>query len=332
MLKYIRILLLLLGLSGCLNPADKVESYNFYYWKSKFHIGSAEQNYLDQLGTKKLYIRLFDVDQADNGFPQPVGTLQGLDTGEIAQELIPVVYIANRSFNGLSMAEVDTLAKRVYTRIKHLFTQSGITSIPEIQIDCDWTPGTRLAYFAFLTHLKTYSNAAVTCTLRLHQVKYRSDTGIPPVDKVYLMCYATSSPLEKDPKNSILDLALLKDYLEEINTYPLQFDIALPLYSWAIVRNHLGEVRLINGVSAHDLETPSYQRLENGQYLVREDVFLQGMYLNKGFHVKIESISPDLLAQVQHYLQDHIQHGYNLVYFHLDEQFLRRFAITELKY
>ena len=323
--------LLLLGIAGC-KPVEKPVTHDFYYWKSKFEVDSVEQNYLSLMGSKNIYVRLFDVDQSDRGFPQPVGNLQGLDPSVVRQNLIPVVYITNRSFNGMSIAAVDTLAKRVYTRVSRMFTQAGINKIPEIQIDCDWTQGTRNVFFTFLESLKKYSGTGITCTLRLHQVKFKTSTGVPPVDKVYLMCYATSSPLEKDPRNSILDIALLADYLQDINAYPLDFDLALPLYSWAIVRNHLGEVRLINGVSAQELQAPQYQLQADGKYRVEQDVFLKGLYLNKGFSVKVESISPELLQEVQAYLKSHVQANYKLVYFHLDAQFLSRFAIPELKY
>jgi hypothetical protein len=43
-------------------------------------------------------------------------------------------------------------------------------------------------------------------------VKDKAQTGVPPVEKVYLMCYSTSSPLENSSKNSILDVVILKNY------------------------------------------------------------------------------------------------------------------------
>jgi hypothetical protein len=46
--------------------------------------------------------------------------------------------------------------------------------------------------------------------------------GIPPVRKVYLMCYSTSSPLENSDKNSILDIQILKNYLSEVQNYPIK--------------------------------------------------------------------------------------------------------------
>lgn len=328
--KRVWIWLLALGLSGC-QGMNKDPAADFYYWKSTFSPGAVEQSYMDRLQTKRLFVRLFDVDLAEDGSARPVGTLSGLDTTGITPEIIPVVFITNRTFLQLQPEDTDHLARRIDTRIEHMAERAGIQNLREIQIDCDWTAGTREAYFRFLKSLQQHSGKKVTATLRLHQVKFRDNTGVPPVNKVYLMCYATSSPLEKDPGNSILDIALLKDYLGNINDYPLAFDIALPLYSWAIVRNHLDEVRLLNGVTSSDLSQKYFQRQTDGLYLVKQDVFLNGMYLNTGFRLKVERITPGLLKKAQRFLKNHVESPYRLVYFHLDAEFLQRFAIPDLK-
>src|SRR5690606_2105981 len=171
----------------------------------------------------------------------------------------------------------------------------GFENFDEIQIDCDWTESTRDSYFQFLKELKEISQKNIGSTLRLHQVKFRNKTGIPPADKVYLMCYATSSPIEEIEKNSILDLELLKDYLNDVDRYLLKKDVALPIYSWAIVTNHLGKKKLINGVSASDLDNENYKKLKDGFYRIEADTFLKGIYINKGFEVKLETISAELL-------------------------------------
>jgi hypothetical protein len=56
------------------------------------------------------------------------------------------------------------------------------------------------------------------------------------------MCYSTSSPLENSDKNSILDIQILKNYLSEVQNYPIKkIDVALPI-SWGIVTNHFGNI------------------------------------------------------------------------------------------
>ena len=97
--------------------------------------------------------------------------------------------------------------------------------------------------------------------MRLHQVKDKQQTGIPKVNKVYLMCYATSSPLDNSNANSILEVNLLKNYLHNLQDYPLKMDIALPIYSWGIVTNHLGKKKLINALEEKDLQNRNFQKV-----------------------------------------------------------------------
>jgi hypothetical protein len=154
-------------------------------------------------------------------------------------------------------------------------------------------------------------------------VSDKEKTGVPPVDKGVLMCYATSQPTGKPDKNSILDIPLLKNYLQTVNDYPLDFDVALPLYSWGIVTNHLGKIKLINGLTAKEMEgNENFKKLSENQFEVAEDCFFREFYLNKGFKIKIENITPELLREAKTFLDKKIKNDYHIVYYHLDKPFL----------
>ncbi|MBK7469002.1 MAG: hypothetical protein IPJ43_20660 [Saprospiraceae bacterium] len=60
--------------------------------------------------------------------------------------------------------------------------------------------------FLFPTKLKSISDKEISATLRLYPYKYTDNMGVPPVDKVMLMCYNLLNPLENLKQNSILDL------------------------------------------------------------------------------------------------------------------------------
>jgi len=314
---------------GC-KPEQKSHPIQFYHWKSNADIGQTEIEYFKELNSNKLYIRLFDVVQK-GGRPEPTAVLQNFDSKKLNTAYIPTVYFVNEVFYKLSAAENQKLAENVFELIRNISKNYGFENFDEIQIDCDWTESTRDSYFQFLKELKEISQKNIGSTLRLHQVKFRNKTGIPPADKVYLMCYATSSPIEEIEKNSILDLELLKDYLNDVDRYPLKTDVALPIYSWAIVTNHLGKKKLINGVSASDLDNENYKKLKDGFYRIEADTFLKGIYLNKGFEVKLETISAELLRQTREFLDSKIKSDFEIVYYHLDQMFLKRYTIADLK-
>lgn len=329
MKRFVFLLIFQMIFFGCKSD-PRTHPIQFYHWKSNAEIGQTEIDYFKKLNSNKLYIRLFDVVQKD-GRPAPTAFLQNFDSKKLNAKYIPTVYFINEVFYKLSAAENQKLAENVFELIQKISKNSGFENFDEIQIDCDWTESTRDSYFQFLKELKEISQKKIGSTLRLHQVKFRNKTGIPPVDKVYLMCYATSSPIEEIEKNSILDLDLLKDYLKDIDKYPIKTDVALPIYSWAIVTNHLGKKKLINGVSESDLDNENYKELKDGFYSIEADTFLRGIYLNKGFEIKLETIPAELLKQTGEFLDSKIKSDYEIVYYHLDRMFLERYSIDDLK-
>lgn len=314
-------------LSGCKKPAERSHSIHFYVWKTTPKLTEKEEKVFEKTAAKNLYVRLFDI-VTDLGKPKPQAVLKEWKTNLLAEAFIPVIFITNETFSEITASTNEELAKNTFELIEEITGQYDL-DYEEIQIDCDWTESTKDAYFSFLISLKKISQKEVTSTLRLHQVKYRRITGIPPVNKVYLMAYATSSPIADQEVNSILDLDLLKDYLQSINDYPLDFDVALPLYSWAIVSNHLGRKKLINGIAEEDLTHEDFEQKE-GRFIAKKDLFLEGLYINEGFEVKIEGISPELLKETKTYLGQKIKKPFAWVYYHLDHRFTDRFTINDL--
>ncbi|WP_461533320.1 hypothetical protein [Sinomicrobium sp.] len=302
----------------------------FYHWKSQIQIGKTEKEYFEALESDKLYMRFFDVDLVQ-GNPAPVSVVEDFDSRILQATYIPVVFVTNRAIKSVGSTGGKTLAENIDKLISKMAEDYKLDNFDEIQIDCDWTASSKNMYFAFLEQLKKISGKKISCTLRLHQVKYRERTGIPPADKVYLMAYATSNPVEDDGKNSILDFDLLKDYLSTVDSYPLDMDVALPIYSWAVVTNHLGKSKLINGVSENELQSPAFRQTAPHTYELTEDVFLRGIYLNKGFDIRVEEVSRELLKDTRYFLESKLNRPYDYVYYHLDSIFLRRFTPDDLR-
>ena len=325
-LKSILILVCLLLLVSCKENRQQV---NFYYWKSRVDIGDIEQRYYSSLKSDKLYIRFFDVDKQD-GKIAPLAKIDLFDPDVLSTEYVPVIFITNRTFSGISQDEIHTLVENISTLVGRICEKNNILSIKEIQIDCDWTETTKNDYFLFLRQLQEACKEKISCTLRLHQIKFYKKTGVPPISKGYLMCYATSNPGEQ-VDNSILDIELLKDYTSEINSYPLDFDVALPIYSWGVVTNHLGRIRLINNVTLNDIDTALFKLKENSTFEATDDFPFHGFYLSRGFTLRIETITPELLREARQYLRKKIKKPFNVIYYHLDRPFLEQYKIEDLQ-
>lgn len=299
----------------------EIHPYTFYYWKTHLSLNQEEKEALDHATVPFVYTRFFDIDKINGKF-QPVAIITKSKDFQTQKEIVPTVFITNQTFLNISEDEIKFLAENVHQLIQKKIINYNFKVNNEIQIDCDWTKGTRNDYFNFLKELKKVSGKEITCTLRLHQVKDKKLTGIPPVEKVYLMCYSTSSPLETSDRNSILDANILKSYLSKLEGYPIKnIEVALPIYSWGIITNHLGKHRLINALSKKDLKNPDFKKISENEAEILKDGFYFGNYLNKGFRIKVEEISDEQLKDVIHFLNKKISH-FNIIYYQLDSKFV----------
>ncbi|MGG5208890.1 hypothetical protein ACQWU4_08060 [Chryseobacterium sp. MIQD13] len=318
-MKVLKALLILILFVSCHKKEE--HPYTFYYWKTHLKLDQVEKKVLDHASVPYLYTRFFDIDKADGKF-QPVAVITKDKSFETGKQIVPTVFITNQSMYHISAEEIRFLAKSIHELVQKKTQEYGLKINNEIQIDCDWTAGTRDDYFKFLKELKRVSGKEITCTLRLHQVKDKNQTGVPPVEKVYLMCYSTSSPLENSNKNSILDAAVLKSYLSKLEDYPIKkIEVALPIYSWGIVTNHLEKHKLINALSRKDLENPGFKKISDDEVEIIKDGFYFGNFLSKGFRIKVEEISDEQLEDVTCFLEKKIPH-FNIIYYQLDSKFV----------
>jgi hypothetical protein len=300
-------------------------SVSYYYWKTTLEPGVLSgDSLMPYSGTDTpVFLRLFDVDySAGYGGPVPVGGLNVSYT-EVKRPIVPVVYITNRVFTQSKQGQLDSLpvkvARRIQARLQELSgsalsqTYQEATAeqrnwldlhrdsfvyiwsrqfVPEIQIDCDWTPATRDAYFHFLETFKKQpitQTCTLSCTVRLHQFRDRKENGIPPVQRGTLMCYNMSSPRDTATRNAIFDLALLQGYLKDQPEYPFPLDVALPVFSWgAWFRS--GEFRgLLSGWDTNTLsDTAYFHTVGSNLYRIRRDTAWGSDYLREGDLVRLD--------------------------------------------
>jgi len=321
-----QLLIFILLMTGC-SKTDINNDHGFYYWRSKLNLTKNEQQLLNNSKASNLYTRFFDVVKQDNQFLE-VGVISIDKNFSINKKIVPVIFITNETWFNIKSNEIEFLANQINDHINRIKSNHKLDLANEIQIDSDWTISTKDDYFKFLQTLKKVSKKNVTCTLRLHQVKDKLQTGIPPVEKMYLMCYATSSPLENRVENSILDVKALKSYLKNIGAYPVKLDVALPIYSWGIVTNHVGRKKLINAVTAEELmQNKNFRKIDNNNFEVLNDDFYFGMYLNKGFKIKVEEIPEKDVIESIAFINEKLDYKPVLIYYHLDERFTKNYNI-----
>ncbi len=265
----------------------------FYHWKATFAPTRSDRATLDSLGVKTLYIRFFDVDwDAAKRLPIPKATTQFRQRPGPGLRVIPVVYITNRTVANLPPANVPELARNLTNRIRQLADQQGIR-LTEIQIDCDWTRTTRAAYFSLLTAISREARVPLSATIRLHQVKFAAQTGVPPVARGMLMAYNTGDWKQPGTRNAILDLHDLQGYTDYLPGYPLPLDLALPLFRWTVVYRNGRFLTLLNTIDRAQVRaTPGMeQQADTNRYVVTHDTVALGVSLRRGDLLRTEACS-----------------------------------------
>ncbi len=290
---------------------------SFYYWKTIFKFSESDKTILKNNGVQKLYVRYFDLDlieKTNEAFPKAPIQFEEKTTGYI---IVPVVYIKNKVFLNSKMNLVE-LANKTNSLINQINAKNHI-SINEVQLDCDWTLASKDRFFNFINAFKKVAKVKISATIRLHQIKYYNKTGIPNVDKGVLMYY-NMGKIAPDSLNSIYDKTIANKYLQSIQKYPLQLDIALPIYTWAI---HIREAKIIGLKSKIDIENikkdTHFVQLNKTFFRVKNPCFKGGTYYKKEDLLKFEVISKDNLLEMTDDLKENLKQNPNeIIFYDLD--------------
>ena len=334
-------LLLLILLVGCKDdhPPRTIEPA-FYYWKSVLNISSAEKQKLDSLQVRTLYIKFFDVDWDElKRAPVPVAKLQaGQQKMQAGFAVIPTVFITNGCIQKIDSTQVPELASNIIKLILAIQQANAFDSIPEIQIDCDWTAGSREKYFLLLNTIKhTMASDKLTagiklsCTIRLHQVKYLKKTGVPPVDRGLLMCYNMGNLYNPATKNSIIETTELKKYVGDLASYPLQLDVAFPLFDWKVLYRNNKYSGLFQQLPAGFFNM-AFATKKGNRYLIIKDTLLEGYDLRKGDMIRDEQSDIKEVQAAAAEISRHVRNTHLRVsLYHLDSVILSKYTTHELE-
>jgi hypothetical protein len=314
-------------LVGCKKPNEVTKS--FYYWKTSYNLSDPEEKLLCDLSIKKIYLHYFDVNYiTEKKASFPVGKITFDKHVSSESEIVPVVYIVNDVFVKTHVSNIDSLAQNVIMLIGAINKSNKIVP-KEIQFDCDWTDTTQVKYFLFLEKVRklTVKSIRISATIRLHQIKYKRRTGIPPVDRGMLMFYNMGNLKPYGPQNSIYDVDIAKSYVYYISGYPLTLDYALPVFSWAIWSRNGKILGLINSVSEIDLDlNNNFEKVSEHLYSIKEGMFFRGKYFFKSDHIFVEEVTSELTDKAIDQLLPEINSSkFTVAFYHLDSTLFKNY-------
>lgn len=320
---------------GCARKPEREVQAAFYHWKTNFQPSPESRNALEKLDVNRIYVKYFDVDwSAEQARAVPMAKVQWDSLPGADMEIVPTIYVTNRTWERMAPADCDTLAEMVLDLIERLHPPH-MHPVRELQIDADWSRRTRDTYFLFLRQLRSRAAATgmkVSVTLRLHQIKYRDRSGIPPVDRCMVMLYNTGDLDDPKEQNSILAIEDLRAYLDGMRPYPLPLDVALPLFQWGVLQRAGRPIRLLNQLDVQELTAdPRRQKTGPASVKVTESHYLRGHYLYPGDILRVESISPaQLLECVQYTSQVLRPQPFFISFYHLDNRCLASYDTSTL--
>ena len=311
MKKYLYLLLVLLG--AC-SYKDTPPEQALYCWKTQVQFSAEETDFVKNNRIERLYIRYCDVGLRDNT-PVPIAPVD-IDTLSVqGKTVIPVVYLKNEIFNP-ELTEgntpyISTLAHKLGDYIEQINRYYRLR-VSEVQFDCDWSLSTKQAYFSMLEAFKKEYPYQLSATIRLHQVKYREETGVPPVDYGVLMYY-NMGRITATGANSIYDRSTALRYLGKLREYPLPLDIALPMFAWGVHSADGQVLNLVGGLTHAEAQAIStLVRTDDPDiYKVAEQTYYKGRVWQAGDLIKIEEVSDaqrkEMLADLREYSSEPIR-------------------------
>lgn len=344
MKKYYRIIILLISITllSC-NRSSSLKSdegNSIYYWRTTFSLSNGEKEFLQEHDVKKIYMRFFDVDwtyPTKNGENvTPEATIRFNDTVPPEIEIVPTVYITTSAIEKMQTME-DGYAEKIYKRINAICKQNNIV-FNEIQLDCDWTKGTRRPFFRLCDAMKERmdSTQILSSTIRLHQLTQTP----PPVDKGVLMVYNTGNLMEMTSENSIFSRKDIEPYLKDnrLARYPLALDVAYPTYGWSVVF-HPGEDnyyfdRIMRRTDFSDC--PNLKKIASNLYEATSEInFSENetgwdkVYEN--YRIRVERPSADEILEIKKLIDGQLKNKpHSNILYHLEESQLSHYSENEI--
>lgn len=317
------------------------ECNSVYYWKTVFHLDSADTAFIRRHDIRRIYLRMFDVIRdcdasAPDNLTIPNATVRISDDDyafirdsmtEI--EFVPVVYITLDALKAMNN-HVGTLATNIVERVRNMCRYNELPNVSELQLDCDWTASTEASFFNLCDSVKQRISALqlpwrLSSTIRLHQLARKA----PPVDNGVLMVYNTGSFNNPDTRNSIIDADDVRPYLRHLSSYPLHLDVAYPTYSWQLLFRKRQFIGLLNGVNTAD--TTRFTRLNDNTFRVRLDFPYNDRIICAGNVVRDEISSCNDIIDVKSMIERQLpQHGHSNILYHLDHDNLSNYSADEI--
>lgn len=315
---------------------SKTAGISFYHWKTVYDPGDVEKDALASSGVDRLYLRMFDVVLDANKEIVPIASAIFRQKPELP--IIPVVFIDNEAMKKIGVQNASFFSEMILSRVMKMINGNALAAAKELQIDCDWSPSSREAFFLLLRGIKASlpKDWTLSVTLRLYQYRYPEKAGVPPADRVVLMAYNMGALRAMGDNNSIIDAKTAALYLQG-DAYPLPMNVALPLFSWGVLFDEKNEYRGLARVIPENLPHPSgddndlWTRVGAMSWRSNKAQFISGYKITPGWILRVERTTESELRALTQTLAKQIETPDRVIFYHLDSDLLKDWPFDVLK-
>lgn len=335
------LLMIVASCSGTLPPQVHKELNSVYYWKTVFHLDSADIAFIKKHDIERIYLRMFDVSEDTYAHAIDERTVPNasvridfldkclLEDSLCGKEFVPVVYITLNALKAMKGHE-GVLARNIVMRVRNMCEYNGIPNVSELQLDCDWTKSTEKSYFTLCDSVKLgiadlQLPWRLSSTIRLHQLS----NEVPPVDNGVLMVYNTGSFNDPDAANSIIDAEDVEPYLRHLSGYPLHLDVAYPTYSWQLLFRKRQFIGLLKGLNLTD--TTQFSPRGGNIFVAGRDIPYNDRLILKGDMVRQETSEFEDISNVKRMIDSKLSNReHSNILYHLDSKNLSKYSDDEI--
>ncbi len=306
----------------------------FYYWDDHWELPDLTRQYLDTLGSDRIYVRFFDVEwDAQRNRALPIRSIHLAPTFPAGLELVPVVYLSEHILPEIRPEARQQLAALIFERVIRIADSLPFHSV---QLDCNWSVATKDAYFGLLEHLQQQLHAVgadLTVSVYPHHIVGRDSLGVPPTQQAMFMLYEIADMDRISQDNTLCSTDQLRAAVVAAENYPLVLDLVLPIFSWGLVVRNQETVALMRHLHLSELEDRDRFEVVNAYfYRVLENTYLDGVFLYKNDLIRVESVNPDQLKKTLKPLSPYLRRDQLEVgFYHYDLNTLSQYAVGEIE-
>jgi hypothetical protein len=309
-----------------------------YFWRTEWSSSAELQSAMKDARINRLYMRFFDVEwDSHEKTAHPIAPLRFASPAPNGVEVVPVIYLVNAVFLKMSYEDVPKLADNVLRKV-HAMAELEHIPFKELQLDCDWSDDSRRNYFRFVEILHNTMKSegrSLSATLRLHQVKYASRSGIPSIDHGMLMFYNFSQIQGDEPGHSIFNEQDAARYTSYIARYPLKLDVVLPMFSWSVHAREGKVLGLLEGIgSAEAGGFDGFREQSANRYAATRSFFFRGRYFMEGDSLLVEETTPRITRQAAALARRGAgwsRHYNTIALFDIDQERLKDYSSAEIR-